>query len=403
MLRAHHCMRCGDPMPIGRRVDRKYCRASCRTSAYRERRREATPCGAGRRRRQEPDQPLPPELVLTLRQVPPAVLTALAGWFGEHASNDQLAAARQRVTELEQQVQRTRAELTAQREAQHRGHKRQREEASAQRAQDHQAREAEWRQRAEAANKQIAELKEALLSLQLHEAAQAEALQQERAMHTYTRQTTEQQTVEHVRQVHQAMGAMEIAQAEALSLRQQLHAAQIRCDELQTELAIAKNKAREQKQETRQSTSEPKRAAAVRRQDPRPKRQPRASITEPASAPPRDETVGFFESSEEAVAKLMMDYVIHRDALARHRAWNKGRDSEWEILPDHMNGTVATRAAALLITRRHQFILRPGSYATHTPYWLDYGRKLDSASEALLQAEIRRDFEKLKRKLSRYG
>lgn len=397
MLRAHHCIRCGDPMPIGRRVDRKYCRASCRTSAYRERRREATPCGAGGGRRQEPGQPLPPELVLTLRQVPPAVLTALAGWFGEHASSDQLAATRQRVAELEQQVQRTRVELTAQREARHQ------EEASAQPAQDHQAREAEWRQRAEAAHKQIAELKEVLLSLQLHEAEQAEALRQERAMHACTRQAAEQQAVEHVHQVRQALGAMEIAQAEALSLRQQLHAAQIRCDELQTKLATAKNKAREQKQEHRQSTSEPKRAVTVRRQEPRPKRQPRAATTEPAYAPPPDETVGLFDSSEEAVAKLMMDYVIHRDALARHRAWNKRRDSEWEILPDHMNGTVATRAAALLITRRHQFILRPGNYATHTPYWLDYGRKLDSASEALLQAEIRRDFEKLKRTLSRYG
>lgn len=111
---------------------------------------------------------------------------------------------------------------------------------------------------------------------------------------------------------------------------------------------------------------------------------------------------GLFDSSEEALATLMMDYVIHRDALARHRAWHKVRDSDWEILPDHMKNTVATRAAALLMTRRHQFILRPGSYVTHTPYWVDYGRKLDPASEAFLQAEIRRDFEKLKRKLSRY-
>lgn len=223
MLRAHRCVRCGDPMPIGRRVDRRYCRASCRTSAYRERRREATQRPLRRGRSPEPDQPLPPELVLSLRQVPPAVLTALAGWFGEHASSDQLVAARQRVAELEQQVQRARAELTAQRE-----------ETSAQRAQDRQAREAGWRQRAEAANQQLAELNGSLLSLRNQEAEQAEALQQERAVLAYTRQAAEQQTVEHAHQMRQAIGSMESAQAEARSLRQQLHTAQLRCDELQT-------------------------------------------------------------------------------------------------------------------------------------------------------------------------
>lgn len=402
MLRAHHCVRCGDPMPLGRRVDRKYCRASCRTSAYRERRRGTAPRRAGRGRRQEPDQPLPPELLRALRLVPPTVLTTLTGWFGEHTSSEQLTAARQRVAELERQVQRARAELAAQQQAHHREQQRQREEESAQRARDQMAREAEGRQRSEAATKQIAELRDALWRLQAQSAEQAAALQQERDEHAFTRQSAMQQVAEYGRQVRQALSEKESAQADAQSLRRQLHAAQARCEELQSKLATAKDRAREQEQEHRQSLNELRREATDRRQQPRPRRQPRTTTTEPAYTPPPDETVSLFGDGQEAVARLMMDYVIHRDALARHIAWRKGRDPEWEILPDHMNSTVAVRAAALLITRRHQFILRPGSYVSHAPYWIDYGHKLDPASEAFLQAEIRRDLKKLKRKLSQY-
>ena len=401
MLRAHHCVRCGDPMPLGRRVDRRYCRASCRTSAYRERSREAAPRTTGRGRRRD-SEPLPPDLLLALRQIPPAVLTALTGWFGEHASSEQLTAARQRIAELEQQVQRARAELAAQQQAHHREQQRQRQEESAQRARDQKAREAEGRQHSEAVTKQIAELGDALWRLQAQSAEQAAALNQERDEHAFTRQSAMQQVADYGRQVRQALSDKESAQADAQSLRRQLHAAQARCEELQGKLTTAKDKAREQKQEHRQSLNELRRGATNRRQQPRPKRQPRAATTEPTYTTPPDETVSLFGDGEGSVARLMMDYVIHRDALARHIAWRKGRDPEWEILPDHMNSTVAVRAAALLITRRHQFILRPGSYVSHAPYWIDYGHKLDPASEAFLQAEIRRDLKKLKRKLSRY-
>ena len=37
MLRAHFCVLCGDALPARGRIDRKYCRPSCRTLAYRRR------------------------------------------------------------------------------------------------------------------------------------------------------------------------------------------------------------------------------------------------------------------------------------------------------------------------------------------------------------------------------
>ena len=40
MLRAHFCALCGDPLPARGRIDRRYCRTSCRTLAYRHRKQE---------------------------------------------------------------------------------------------------------------------------------------------------------------------------------------------------------------------------------------------------------------------------------------------------------------------------------------------------------------------------
>jgi len=40
MLRAHFCVLCGDPLPARGRIDRRYCRTSCRTLAYRHRKQE---------------------------------------------------------------------------------------------------------------------------------------------------------------------------------------------------------------------------------------------------------------------------------------------------------------------------------------------------------------------------
>lgn len=46
MLRARCCSHCGDAIPFKGRIDRKYCRASCRTLAYRHR-RDGRPRGRG--------------------------------------------------------------------------------------------------------------------------------------------------------------------------------------------------------------------------------------------------------------------------------------------------------------------------------------------------------------------
>jgi hypothetical protein len=98
-----------------------------------------------------------------------------------------------------------------------------------------------------------------------------------------------------------------------------------------------------------------------------------------------------------------MKYVLHRDAMARHLAYEGTPDPDWEILPDHMDGTLAARASALLVTRRFEFIARPRRSRSLVPHWIVYGYELDPASEALLRAEIRRDIEQLRRKLAEYG
>ena len=43
LLRAERCLNCGTPMPADRRIDRRYCKQSCRTLAYRIRRRTQQP------------------------------------------------------------------------------------------------------------------------------------------------------------------------------------------------------------------------------------------------------------------------------------------------------------------------------------------------------------------------
>lgn len=398
MLRAHHCVRCGDPMPLGRRVDRKFCRASCRTSAYRERRRGTPPRRAGRGRRQEPGQPLPLELLQALRQVPPAVLTALAGWFGEHASNEQLTAARQRITELEQQVQRIRAELTAQQEAHHREQQRQREEESAQRARDHKAREAEGCQRLEAATKQIVELKDALWRLQAQSAEQAAALNQERDEHAFTRQSAIQQVAEYARQLRQALSEKESAESEAQRLCKQLHAAQARCDELQSKVAAAKQEAREQKREHRQSLSELRQKVNASRHGAKPKRLPRTTARRTSTpapdyqAPP---SAGYYDDDE--LTKLMIDYVVLRDDLARY-ARLRGVDPNWTPLPDRSREAIIARAMALAILFRRKFYDRSGRPYDLQPTWIVFGQRMDDVSEALMQAELRLEIEKLRKK-----
>lgn len=49
MLRAERCLNCGGPMPVGLRIDARYCKPSCRTLAYRIRRRTYGPANQSAR------------------------------------------------------------------------------------------------------------------------------------------------------------------------------------------------------------------------------------------------------------------------------------------------------------------------------------------------------------------
>jgi len=49
MLRAERCLNCGGPMPFGLRIDARYCKPSCRTLAYRIRRRAYGPANQAAR------------------------------------------------------------------------------------------------------------------------------------------------------------------------------------------------------------------------------------------------------------------------------------------------------------------------------------------------------------------
>ena len=401
MLRAHHCVRCGDPMPLGRRVDRKYCRASCRTSAYRERRREAAPRRMRRERPRSGGQPLPPDLVLALRQIPPAILAALAQWFSEHASAEQLTAARQRIAELEQQVHRLRAEHAhaVQREEHRREQQRQRDEESAQQARDQHAREAEERQRTEAATKQIVELKDALWKLEVESTERTEALKRERAEHAHTEQAAAQEATEQSRQLHRVLSERDQAKAEALGLRKQLYAEQARCEELQAQVTAAQREGRERKQEPKRTPSEGRRAASTTRQEAQRFRSPPAEPSEPAASG-RKRQPSAATDDEDELLPLMMDYVVLREDLA-YKARQRGVDTGWSFLPNRSREMVAARAMALAVQFRRHFYNRPGRPAALQPRWIVYDHKMDDASEAMLQAELRLELEKLREKLAR--
>lgn len=101
MLRATCCVICGNPLPTCGRLDRRYCRKSCRAVAYRAGRRES---------KARPASCLPPpgdfevgrSLVYT--HIPREVLDVLAKHFGQQHESlvAELATARKRLVELEQ-------------------------------------------------------------------------------------------------------------------------------------------------------------------------------------------------------------------------------------------------------------------------------------------------------------
>lgn len=382
-------------------MDRKYCRASCRTSAYRERRREAAPRRTRRERPRPGGEPLPPDLVPALRQIPPAILAALARWFSEHASAEQLTAARQRIAELEQQVHRLRAEHAhaAQQEEHRREQQRQRDEESAQQARNQQEREAEERQRAEAATKQIVELKDALWKLEVESTERAEALKKERAAHAHTRQAAAQEATEQSRQLQRARAEKDGAEAEALGLRKQLYAAQARYEELQAQLAAAQREARERKQEPKRAPIAVRREASTTRQEAQRFRPPPVEPSEPAPSR-RKRQPSATTDEEDELMPLMMDYVVLREDLA-YKARQRGVDTGWSFLPNRSREMVIARAMALAVQFRRHFYNRPGRPAALQPRWIVYDHQMDDASEAMLKAELRLELEKLRGKLAR--
>lgn len=376
MLRVHHCVRCGDPMPLGRRVDRKYCRASCRTSAYRTRRTQTAPRKGVRGRKQQSSEPLPPELILALRQVPPAVLTMLAAWFGEHASSEQLTGARQRITELERQVERLRSEQAAQNATQRQKNERQREQETEQRMREQTAREAELRQRADAATRQVSELQRTVQRLE------AEAAERNREHEFYARNVQED---------------FARVMKNASELRNQLEQSKAWNIDLHNRLVASEQEARDRQKKYKLARSAAKSAARPARREAQPKRQPRAFLSKSvalASLPPPPPVPSLFEEQQEdELLSVMMEYATVRDALAR-----KEGD---QYLPDRTQRTIEAHALRLANKYRHEYYDRRDRVTDHRPTWLDYGQMLDAVSEALLQAEVRLKIQKLKRKLER--
>ncbi len=99
MLRAKYCSCCGLDLPFAGRIDRKYCRPSCRTLAYRRRR----------------DGVSAPQSVAA-QPTPPSALVELVMKLEARdlAARKEVAAVRARNTELEESLRRTHAGASAQ-------------------------------------------------------------------------------------------------------------------------------------------------------------------------------------------------------------------------------------------------------------------------------------------------
>ena len=99
MLRAHACVICGDPIPAGRRLDRLYCRTSCRSVAYRARKGGRQPaCSTAT------EKPNAAPRESRYGGIPREVLDILAKYFGQRDEvvRAELAVAQRRATELQQ-------------------------------------------------------------------------------------------------------------------------------------------------------------------------------------------------------------------------------------------------------------------------------------------------------------
>lgn len=105
MLRAHACVICGDPIPAGRRVDRRYCRTSCRSVAYRARRVGKQTADSQQRESEAAPRPS------RYGSIPAEVLEILAKHFGQRDEvvRAELAVAQRRAAELQRALDQTTA------------------------------------------------------------------------------------------------------------------------------------------------------------------------------------------------------------------------------------------------------------------------------------------------------
>ena len=106
MLRAHACVICGDPIPAGRRIDRRYCRMSCRSVAYRARKSDKQWTSSSR-----PAEPDAAPRESRYGSIPPEVLASLAKHFEprDEVVRAELAAAQRRAMQLQQALDETTA------------------------------------------------------------------------------------------------------------------------------------------------------------------------------------------------------------------------------------------------------------------------------------------------------
>lgn len=112
MLRATCCVICGNPLPAGGRLDRRYCRKSCRAVAYRAGKRDPLSRPA---QRTAPPGDAEVERSLLYTKIPREVLDVLARHFGQQRERmaAELADARQRVAELDKVIAADPAKATA--------------------------------------------------------------------------------------------------------------------------------------------------------------------------------------------------------------------------------------------------------------------------------------------------
>lgn len=112
MLRATCCVICGNPLPAGGRLDRRYCRKSCRAVAYRAGKRDPLSRPA---QRAAPPGDGEVERSLLYTKIPREVLDVLARHFEQQRDRlaADLATSRQRVAELEKVIGADPAKATA--------------------------------------------------------------------------------------------------------------------------------------------------------------------------------------------------------------------------------------------------------------------------------------------------